>query len=54
MKFMNGLAGFVQALEDPPKLKILVETLGFGDSAPNDSHSMCWAYLIQSSTCFPF
>jgi hemoglobin-like flavoprotein len=30
MKFMNGLAGFVQALEDPAKLKILVETLGFG------------------------
>merc|ERR1719313_1885543 len=30
MKFMNGLAGFVQALEDPPALKILVETLGFG------------------------
>merc|ERR1719478_1812292 len=30
MKFMNGLASFVQALGDPPKLKILVETLGFG------------------------
>jgi hemoglobin-like flavoprotein len=30
MKFMNGLANFVQALDDPPKLKILVETLGFG------------------------
>merc|ERR550537_231746 len=30
MKFMNSLAGFVQALEDPPALKILVETLGFG------------------------
>ena len=30
MKFMNGLSNFVQALDDPPKLKILVETLGFG------------------------
>jgi len=30
MEFMNGLANFVQALDDPPKLKILVETLGFG------------------------
>merc|ERR1712176_1376262 len=30
MKFMNGLVSFVTALEDPPKLKILVETLGFG------------------------
>merc|ERR1712232_1041357 len=30
MKFMNGLASFVQALDEPPKLKILVETLGFG------------------------
>merc|ERR1719456_1100371 len=27
---MNGLASFVMGLEDPPKLKILVETLGFG------------------------
>merc|ERR1719453_1700640 len=27
---MNGLAGFVMALEDPERLKILVETLGFG------------------------
>jgi hypothetical protein len=30
MRFMNGLASFVLALNDPPKLKILVETLGFG------------------------
>merc|ERR1719486_65313 len=30
MRFMNGLASFVEALVDPPKLKILVETLGFG------------------------
>merc|ERR1712014_352251 len=30
MRFMNGLASFVQSLDDPPKLKILVETLGFG------------------------
>jgi hemoglobin-like flavoprotein len=30
MKFMNGIAGFIGALHDPPKLKILVETLGFG------------------------
>ena len=30
MRFMNGLSSFVLALSDPPKLKILVETLGFG------------------------
>merc|ERR1740127_323452 len=30
MRFMNGLASFVGAMDDPPKLKILVETLGFG------------------------
>jgi hemoglobin-like flavoprotein len=30
MRFMNGLASFVTHLDDPPKLKILVETLGFG------------------------
>merc|ERR1711933_621404 len=30
MRFMNGLQSFVTALDDPPKLKILVETLGFG------------------------
>jgi len=30
MKFMNGLASFVIALDDPAKLKILVETLAFG------------------------
>merc|ERR1719246_230607 len=30
MRFMNGLAGFVTALDEPAKLKILVETLGFG------------------------
>merc|ERR1711988_741796 len=30
MRFMNGLASFVEALVDPPRLKILVETLGFG------------------------
>jgi len=30
MKFMNGLASFVTSLDDPPKLKILVETLAFG------------------------
>merc|ERR1719486_1052640 len=30
MRFMNGLASFCEALVDPPKLKILVETLGFG------------------------
>lgn len=29
MRFMNGLASFVTSLNDPPKLKILVETLGF-------------------------
>merc|ERR1711908_221299 len=27
---MNGIASFVTSLDDPPKLKILVETLGFG------------------------
>merc|ERR1719487_3080580 len=30
MRFMNGLASFCEALADPPRLKILVETLGFG------------------------
>merc|ERR1712100_851382 len=30
MRFMNGLAAFCEAMVDPPKLKILVETLGFG------------------------
>merc|ERR1719377_365216 len=30
MRFMNGLASFVEALVDSAKLKILVETLGFG------------------------
>ena len=30
MRFMNGLASFVLALTDPPRLKTLVETLGFG------------------------
>merc|ERR1719247_3261898 len=30
MRFMNGLASFVQSLNEPPKLKILVETLAFG------------------------
>merc|ERR1712048_947644 len=30
MRFMNGLNGFVKALDRPPNLKILVETLGFG------------------------
>jgi hemoglobin-like flavoprotein/uncharacterized membrane protein YgcG len=30
MKFMNGIGSFVTSLDDPPKLKILVETLGFG------------------------
>merc|ERR1719498_1051680 len=30
MRFMNGLASFVSCLDDPAKLKILVETLGFG------------------------
>merc|ERR1712115_717395 len=30
MRFMNGLNGFVKALDRPPQLKILVETLGFG------------------------
>merc|ERR1719284_888976 len=27
---MNGIASFVTSLDDPAKLKILVETLGFG------------------------
>ena len=27
---MNGIASFVTSLDDPPKLKILIETLGFG------------------------
>merc|ERR1711988_1674314 len=30
MRFMGGLNNFVFALDEPPKLKILVETLGFG------------------------
>merc|ERR1711865_1207604 len=30
MRFMSGIASFVTSLDDPPKLKILVETLGFG------------------------
>lgn len=30
MRFMNGLASFVSALDEPPKLKMLVESLGFG------------------------
>jgi hemoglobin-like flavoprotein len=30
MRFMNGLRSFVTELDDPGKLKILVETLGFG------------------------
>merc|ERR1719329_959226 len=30
IRFMSGLAGFVEALSDPPKLKVAVETLGFG------------------------
>mmetsp|Transcript_98483 Transcript_98483/g.153896 ORF Transcript_98483/g.153896 Transcript_98483/m.153896 type:complete len:1144 (-) Transcript_98483:100-3531(-) len=30
LRFMNGLASFVTNLDNPPKLKILVETLGFG------------------------
>merc|ERR1719390_271151 len=30
MRFMTGIASFVTNLDDPPKLKILVETLGFG------------------------
>merc|ERR1712048_1025713 len=33
MKFMNGLNGFITALSDPPALKVLVETLGFGHLA---------------------
>merc|ERR1719343_238234 len=33
MKFMNGLNGFIMALSDPPALKVLVETLGFGHLA---------------------
>lgn len=30
MRFMNGLNNFVTSIDDPPALKILVETLGFG------------------------
>merc|ERR1711865_983799 len=30
MRFMNGISSFVQSLDNPPGLKILVETLGFG------------------------
>jgi hemoglobin-like flavoprotein len=30
IRFMNGLHSFVNALDDPAQLKILVETLGFG------------------------
>mmetsp|Transcript_58317 Transcript_58317/g.92577 ORF Transcript_58317/g.92577 Transcript_58317/m.92577 type:complete len:1224 (-) Transcript_58317:186-3857(-) len=30
MRFLNGLSSFVMALDDPPKLKVLVETMGFG------------------------
>ena len=30
MRFMSGLSSVVQAVSDPPKLKVLVETLGFG------------------------
>mmetsp|Transcript_69068 Transcript_69068/g.179415 ORF Transcript_69068/g.179415 Transcript_69068/m.179415 type:complete len:1273 (-) Transcript_69068:209-4027(-) len=30
MRFMNGLTSFVTSLNEPAKLKILVETLGFG------------------------
>ena len=30
IKFTNGLAGFVTALDDPEKLKVLVQTLGLG------------------------
>jgi hypothetical protein len=30
MRFLNGLAGFVGNLDDPAKLKVLVETHGFG------------------------
>merc|ERR1712228_506674 len=33
MRFMNGLNGFIMALSDPPGLKVLVETLGFGHLA---------------------
>merc|ERR1719401_2112319 len=33
MKFMNGLNQFIMALSDPPALKVLVETLGFGHLA---------------------
>merc|ERR1712187_535152 len=33
MKFMNGLNQFIMALSDPPGLKVLVETLGFGHLA---------------------
>jgi len=30
IRFMNGLNSFLYALDDPPALKVLVETLGFG------------------------
>ena len=30
IKFTNGLAGFVTALDDPEKSKVLVQTLGLG------------------------
>jgi len=30
MRFMNGLASFVTALSEPTRLKVLVESLGFG------------------------
>jgi len=30
MRFMNGLASFVMALDEPARLKVLVESLGFG------------------------
>jgi len=33
MKFMNGLNQFVLALSDPPGLKVMIETLGFGHLA---------------------
>ena len=39
MKFMNGLASFCEAMVDPPKLKILVETLGFGQPVPGKNNT---------------
>merc|ERR1719161_2701251 len=33
MKFMNGLNQFIMGLSDPPALKVMVETLGFGHLA---------------------